>query len=86
MSYHSEIDSRNSTVSATEISYPPQNNIKRQNSWSLLSGTELTHQFRCEYGHAMGNGPGALKEYVEAFYKYPRLMGGFIWEWANHVR
>lgn len=37
-----------------------------------------------EYGHAMGNGPGALKEYQEAFYKYRRLQGGFIWEWANH--
>jgi beta-galactosidase len=39
----------------------------------------------CEYVHAMGNGPGAIKEYVEAFYKYPRLAGGFVWEWANHV-
>ena len=39
----------------------------------------------CEYAHAMGNGPGNLTEYVEAFYKYPRLMGDFIWEWANHV-
>ncbi|KAF2999110.1 Beta-galactosidase (Lactase) [Neopestalotiopsis sp. 37M] len=38
----------------------------------------------CEYAHAMGNGPGAIKEYIEAFYKYPRLMGGFVWEWANH--
>ena len=38
----------------------------------------------CEYAHAMGNGPGAIKEYVEAFYKYPRLQGGWIWEWANH--
>ncbi|KAF2682594.1 glycoside hydrolase family 2 protein [Lentithecium fluviatile CBS 122367] len=38
----------------------------------------------CEYLHAMGNGPGNIKEYVEAFYKYPRLMGGFVWEWANH--
>ncbi|KAI1342978.1 glycoside hydrolase family 2 protein [Xylariaceae sp. FL0016] len=38
----------------------------------------------CEYIHAMGNGPGAIKEYIEAFYKYPRLMGGFVWEWANH--
>jgi beta-galactosidase len=37
-----------------------------------------------EYGHAMGNGPGALKEYQETFYKYKRLQGGFIWEWANH--
>ncbi|KAK8068675.1 beta-galactosidase [Apiospora phragmitis] len=31
----------------------------------------------CEYAHAMGNGPGAIKEYIDAFYKYPRLMGGF---------
>ena len=37
-----------------------------------------------EYGHAMGNGPGALREYQETFYKYRRLQGGFIWEWANH--
>ena len=39
-----------------------------------------------EFAHAMGNGPGAIKEYIDAFYKYPRLMGGFVWEWANHVR
>ncbi|KAJ3989097.1 glycosyl hydrolases family 2, TIM barrel domain-containing protein [Lentinula detonsa] len=38
----------------------------------------------CEYVHAMGNGPGAIKEYIDAFYKYPLLMGGFVWEWANH--
>ena len=37
-----------------------------------------------EYGHAMGNGPGALKEYQETFYQHRRLQGGFIWEWANH--
>ena len=39
----------------------------------------------CEYAHAMGNGPGAVQEYIDLFYKYPRLMGGFVWEWANHV-
>lgn len=38
----------------------------------------------CEFVHAMGNGPGAIKEYIDAFYKYPRLQGGWIWEWANH--
>lgn len=38
----------------------------------------------CEYVHAMGNGPGNIKEYMDIFYKYPRLMGGFVWEWANH--
>ncbi|ROT43775.1 hypothetical protein SODALDRAFT_342637 [Sodiomyces alkalinus F11] len=38
----------------------------------------------CEFAHAMGNGPGGVKEYIEAFYEYPLLMGGFVWEWANH--
>ena len=38
----------------------------------------------CEYGHAMGNGPGGLEDYQAAFRKYRRLQGGFIWEWANH--
>ena len=38
----------------------------------------------CEYAHAMGNGPGGLLEYWDAIYKYPRLQGGFIWEWVDH--
>lgn len=38
----------------------------------------------CEYAHAMGNGPGGLEEYQDAFRRYDRLQGGFIWEWANH--
>ncbi|KAI0475218.1 beta-galactosidase [Xylariaceae sp. FL0804] len=38
----------------------------------------------CEYIHAMGNGPGNIKEYVDAFYAHPKLQGGFVWEWANH--
>jgi len=40
--------------------------------------------FMCEYAHAMGNGPGNLKEYWDAIYAYPRLMGGCIWEWVDH--
>lgn len=40
--------------------------------------------FMCEYAHAMGNGPGSLKEYWDVIYKYPRLMGGCVWEWADH--
>jgi beta-galactosidase/evolved beta-galactosidase subunit alpha len=38
----------------------------------------------CEYAHAMGNGPGSLKEYWELFHKYDRLQGGFVWEWLDH--
>jgi beta-galactosidase/evolved beta-galactosidase subunit alpha len=47
--------------------------------------TELTKpHILCEYVHAMGNGPGGLKEYWETFYKHKRLQGGFVWEWADH--
>lgn len=38
----------------------------------------------CEYCHAMGNGPGNLREYQDLFYKYEKLQGGFIWEWFDH--
>jgi beta-galactosidase/beta-glucuronidase len=38
----------------------------------------------CEYSHAMGNGPGGLKEYWQAFYASPVLQGGFVWEWLDH--
>ncbi len=39
---------------------------------------------QCEYAHAMGNGPGGLAEYQELFETYPRLQGGFVWEWIDH--
>ncbi len=38
----------------------------------------------CEYAHAMGNGPGNLKEYWEAIWEHPRLLGGCVWEWVDH--
>jgi beta-galactosidase len=37
----------------------------------------------CEYVHAMGNGPGGLSEYQRLFEQYPRLQGGFVWEWVE---
>jgi beta-galactosidase len=38
----------------------------------------------CEYGHAMGNGPGGLPDYQRLFETHPRCQGGFIWEWIDH--
>ncbi len=40
--------------------------------------------FMCEYAHAMGNGPGNLKEYWDAIYAHKRLIGGCVWEWFDH--
>lgn len=41
--------------------------------------------FLCEYSHAMGNGPGDVYEYNETFDKYKKLIGGCVWEWADHT-
>ena len=41
--------------------------------------------FLCEYVHAMGLGPGGMEDYWEVFNKYPRCIGGCIWEWADHA-
>lgn len=40
--------------------------------------------FICEYAHAMGTGPGSLREYADAISASPRLLGGCVWEWADH--
>ncbi len=39
----------------------------------------------CEFAHAMGNGPGGLEEYVRLWDEYPRLQGGFVWEWIDQA-
>ncbi|WP_369274182.1 glycoside hydrolase family 2 TIM barrel-domain containing protein [Streptomyces sp. R11] len=39
---------------------------------------------QCEYGHAMGNGPGGIADYQRIFEAHDRLQGGFIWEWIDH--
>lgn len=41
--------------------------------------------FMCEYSHAMGNGPGDVWQYWDLIWKYPRLIGGCVWEWVDHT-
>jgi beta-galactosidase len=37
----------------------------------------------CEYAHAMGNSTGNLQDYWDVIEKYPKLQGGFIWDWVD---
>ncbi len=41
--------------------------------------------FMCEYSHAMGNGPGDVCDYWASVYKHKKLIGGCVWEWADHT-
>lgn len=37
----------------------------------------------CEYAHSMGNSTGNLQDYWDVIEKYPKLQGGFIWDWVD---
>lgn len=56
--------------------------------WSIKKWVSMPDEKRplilCEYAHAMGNSLGGFYKYWQAFRQYPRLQGGFIWEWADH--
>lgn len=41
--------------------------------------------YLCEYAHAMGVGAGELETYVNLFYSSDIMMGGCIWEFADHA-
>ena len=41
--------------------------------------------FLCEYAHAMGVGPGNTEAYWEEIYRYDNLIGGCVWEMADHA-
>ncbi len=36
-----------------------------------------------EYAHAMGNACGNFHEYIEIYETYPRMIGGFIWDFVD---
>jgi beta-galactosidase len=57
----------------------PKFSIKK---WLSLPG-ETRPLILCEYAHAMGNSLGNFDDYWQAFRDYPRLQGGFIWDWVD---
>lgn len=66
------------------------NNMERPENarWErLLSIARKTNDNRpvltSEYAHAMGNAMGNMKEYWDEIYSNKRMLGGFIWEWAD---
>lgn len=40
--------------------------------------------FLCEYSHAMGNGPGDLKDYWDVIWSHDSFFGGCVWEMTDH--
>ncbi|MGG7867317.1 beta-galactosidase [Klebsiella aerogenes] len=81
--------------SATDIICPMYARVERDQpfpavpKWSIKKWIGMPGEQRplilCEYAHAMGNSLGNFADYWQAFRDYPRLQGGFIWDWADQA-
>ncbi len=49
-----------------------------------MDTTDNRPSFMDEYLSVTGNGGGALDEYWRVIYKYPRIMGGAIWDFVSN--
>lgn len=83
---HYEGDAHAETTDMFSYMYP---SVEKLIKLAKTEGVEKDATYKkpiilCEYAHAMGNGPGLLEDYEDAFTAHDRLQGGFIWEWANH--
>lgn len=50
-----------------------------------LNNNDTRPIIMCEYVHAMGNGPGGLKEYWDIINSHERIQGGFVWDWVEQA-
>ncbi len=66
------------------LDIPSVEEIGRKNLEKAEKKEKVTPFFLCEYSHAMGNGPGDSKDYWDVIYRYPSLIGGCVWEFADH--
>lgn len=68
-------------VDMVSMMYPNLERIEKK----VLNNPKETRPFvLCEYTHAMGNSSGDIAAYWEKIYAEPQMMGGFVWEWADH--
>lgn len=79
--FETQLDRENPSPATDMLStmYPTVEEVIRQGAKD-----EPKPYFLCEYAHAMGNGPGSLKEYWEAIRASKRNIGGCVWEWSDH--
>ncbi|MCQ2425516.1 MAG: DUF4981 domain-containing protein [Lachnospiraceae bacterium] len=84
--YEGAYNSWNNNVQMTDVvdvesrMYPSPQMIR-----DYLADERFTQPyFLCEYCHSMGNGPGDFADYLDLFYSSDRMLGGCVWEFADH--
>ena len=83
--YEGVIKTRRLAYDVISEMYPWQSHVEKVGNRSDKNRFNQKPFFMCEYCHAMGVGPGGLEEYWQSIYAHDNLMGGCIWEWADHA-
>ena len=84
--YESVIHTRRRAYDVGSEMYPSVEKV-RQVGKGIRNVPQLCDRpyFMCEYAHAMGVGPGNVDSYWQEIYRYDNLMGGCVWEMADHA-
>ena len=69
-------------VDMVSMMYPSVQKIQEK---VLQNPQENRPMVLCEYTHAMGNSCGDIGDYWALIRENDQLMGGFVWEWADHA-
>lgn len=72
---------RAGTASHTDVFCPMYSSLETMEKWA--KNDDKRPMIMCEYAHAMGNSEGGFKEYWDMIRKYPKLQGGFIWDYVD---
>ncbi len=84
--YEGVIHSKRQAYDVGSEMYPPVEQLRRVAEGKAKKACLNDRPyFLCEYAHAMGVGPGAMEDYWQEIYASEALMGGCIWEMADHA-
>lgn len=72
---------RAGSAAHTDIICPMYADLRWMENYAKGNGDRPLIQ--CEYAHAMGNSQGGFKEYWDLIRNYPKLQGGFIWDYVD---
>ncbi len=72
---------RAETAAHTDVYCPMYRTLEVLEAWA--KNDDKRPMILCEYAHAMGNSEGGFKEYWDTIRKYPKLQGGFIWDYVD---
>ena len=82
--YEGVIRSKRFAYDVISEMYPPHDRVEKISN-NQIDKYKGKPYFMCEYCHAMGVGPGGLEEYWQSIYNNDNMLGGCIWEWADHA-